>query len=174
QLRRLTKFSRIELETEQQELLAAIAELEEILGDESVLTRLISRELADVAKKHGDPRRTVLLESAGQPAAEATPLEVPDDPCWVILSSTGLLARTADAEPLPREGGRAKHDAVVAAVATTARGEVAVVTSHGRMIRLSALELPALPASSSAPNLSGGAPLAAYVDLADGEMPLTL
>src|SRR5699024_2185601 len=39
QLRRLTKFSRIELETEQQELLAAIAELEEILGDESVLTR---------------------------------------------------------------------------------------------------------------------------------------
>ena len=174
QLRRLTKFSRIELETEQQELLAAIAELEEILGDEKVLTKLISSELADVAKKHGDPRRTVLLESAGQPTAESTPLEVADDPCWVLLSSTGLLARTADAEPLPREGGRAKHDAVVAAVETTVRGEVAVVTSHGRMIRLSALELPALPASSSAPNLSGGAPLAAYVDLANGETPLTL
>ncbi len=174
QLRRLTKFSRIELETEQQELQAAIAELEEILGDEKVMTKLISGELAEVAKKHGDPRRTVLLESAGQPAAGGAPLEVADDPCWVLLSSTGLLARTADAEPLPREGGRAKHDAVVAAVRTSARGELAVVTSKGRMVRLSAVELPALPPSSSAPTLSGGAPLAAYVDLGSDETPLTL
>lgn len=174
QLRRLTKFSRLELEAEQKELLEQIAELEEILGDEKVLTRLISKELADVAKKHGDPRRTVLLESAGAPVAQSTPLEVPDDPCWVLLSSTGLLARTSDAEPLSREGGRAKHDAIVAAVRTTARGEVAVVTSAGRMVRLGALELPTLPPSNGAPTLSGGAPLAAYVDLQADERALTL
>ncbi len=174
QLRRLTKFSRLELEAEQKDLLEQIAELEEILGDEKVLTRLISKELADVAKKHGDPRRTVLLESAGAPVAQSTPLEVPDDPCWVLLSSTGLLARTSDAEPLSREGGRAKHDAIVAAVRTTARGEVAVVTSAGRMVRLGALELPTLPPSNGAPTLSGGAPLAAYVDLPGDERPLTL
>lgn len=174
QLRRLTKFSRIELEQEQKDLLAQIAELEEILGDEKVLTKLISSELADVAKKHGDPRRTVLLESAGAPAAAAAPLEVADDPCWVLLSSTGLLARTSDDEPLSREGARAKHDAVVAAVRTTARGEVAVVTSAGRMVRLSALELPTLPPSNGAPTLSGGAPLAAYVDLPGDERALTL
>ncbi|HIZ99629.1 MAG TPA: DNA topoisomerase IV subunit A [Candidatus Janibacter merdipullorum] len=174
QLRRLTKFSTLELETEQEELKQAIAELEEILGDDKVLTKLVSSELAEVAKKHGDPRRTVLLESAGAPAAVSTPLEVADDPCWVLLSSTGLLARTSDAEPLSREGGRAKHDAVVAAVKTTARGEVAVVTSAGRMLRLGALELPTLPPSNGAPTLSGGAPLAAYVDLAADERPLTL
>ncbi|NYF96791.1 DNA gyrase/topoisomerase IV subunit A [Janibacter cremeus] len=174
QLRRLTKFSRIELEQEQKDLLAQIAELEEILGDERVLTKLISGELADVAKKHGDPRRTVLLESAGVPAAASAPLEVADDPCWVLLSSTGLLARTSDDEPLGREGARAKHDAVVAAVRTTARGEIAVVTSAGRMVRLSALELPTLPPSNGAPALSGGAPLAAYVDLPGDERALTL
>ena len=174
QLRRLTKFSRIELEAEKDELIAAIAELEEILGDERVLTKLISSELADVAKKHGDPRRTVLLESAGAPAAASAPLEVADDPCWVLLSSTGLLARTSDDSPLSREGARAKHDAVVAAVRTTARGEVAVVTSAGRMVRLSALELPTLPPSNGAPSLSGGAPLAAYVDLPGDEQALTL
>lgn len=174
QLRRLTKFSRIELEAEQKDLLAQIAELEEILGDDKVLTKLVSSELADVAKKHGDPRRTVLLESAGAPVAQSTPLEVADDPCWVLLSSTGLLARTSDAEPLSREGGRAKHDAIVAAVRTTARGEVAVVTSAGRMVRLGALELPTLPPSNGAPSLSGGAPLAAYVDLPGGERPLAL
>ncbi|EKA62072.1 DNA topoisomerase IV subunit A [Janibacter hoylei PVAS-1] len=174
QLRRLTKFSRIELEKEQSELLEQIAALEEILGDDKVLTKLISSELAEVAKKHGDPRRTVLLESAGQPAAASTPLEVADDPCWVLLSSTGLLARTSDAEPLSRDGGRAKHDAIVAAVRTTARGELAVVTSAGRVVRLGALELPTLPPSNGAPTLSGGAPLAAYVDLVADEVPLTL
>ena len=174
QLRRLTKFSRLELEAEQDELKAAIAELEEILGDERILTKLVSRELADVAKKHGDPRRTVLLESAGTPAAAGAPLEVADDPCWVLLSSTGLLARTSDDAPLSTEGARAKHDAVVAAVRTTARGEVAVVTSQGRMVRLGALELPTLPPSNGAPTLSGGAPLAAYVDLPGDERALTL
>ncbi len=111
QLRRLTRFSRIELETERDELLRQIEELEAILADEKLLHRTVSSELADVAKAHGTPRRTVLLESAGTPASVATPLEVTDDPCWVLLSSTGLLARTSSADPVPSEGGRAKHDA---------------------------------------------------------------
>ncbi|HQV89967.1 MAG TPA: DNA topoisomerase IV subunit A [Phycicoccus sp.] len=174
QLRRLTKFSRIELETERDEFQRQIEELEAILADEKVLHRLVSTELADVAKAHGTPRRTVLLESAGVPAATSTPLEVSDDPCWVLLSSTGLLARTSSADPIPSEGPRAKHDAIIGAVRTSARGEFALVTSHGRMVRLSALELPTLPPLGGAPALSGGAPLAAYVDLARGEEPLTI
>lgn len=174
QLRRLTRFSRIELETERDELLRQIEALEAILADEKLLHRTVSTELADVAKAHGTPRRTVLLESAGTPASVATPLEVTDDPCWVLLSSTGLLARTSSADPVPSEGGRAKHDAVIAAVRTTARGEFALVTSLGRMIRMSALELPTLPPLGGAPSLSGGAPLAVYVDLPAGEEPLTI
>jgi DNA gyrase subunit A len=174
QLRRLTRFSRIELETERDELLRQIAELEAILADEKLLHRTVSTELADVAKAHGTPRRTVLLESAGTPASLATPLEVTDDPCWVLLSSTGLLARTSTADPVPSEGERAKHDAVVGAVRTTARGEFALVTSRGRMVRMSALDLPTLPPLGGSPSLSGGAPLAAYVDLPAGEEPLTI
>ncbi len=174
QLRRLTKFSRIELEAERDELQRLIEGLEAILADEKLLRRTVSGELADVAKAHGTPRRTVLLESAGTPAAQTTPLEVSDDPCWVLLSSTGLLARTSDAEPVPADGPRARHDAVVGAVRTTARGEVGLVTSLGRMIRLSALELPTLPPLGGAPSLSGGAPLAVYVDLPRGEEPLTI
>jgi DNA gyrase subunit A len=174
QLRRLTKFSRLELENQRDELEKQIQELEAILGDEKLLQRMVSNELADVAKKHGTPRRTVLLESAGNPVSAAAPLEVSDDPCWVLLSSTGLLARTSTDEPIPTEGGRAKHDAVIAAVRTTARGEVGLVTSLGRMIRISALELPTLPPLGGAPSLSGGAPLAAYVDLPRGEEPITV
>jgi len=174
QLRRLTKFSRVELETERDELRRQIEELEAILADEKLLRHTVSRELADVAKAHGTPRRTVLLESAGAPATQTTPLEVADDPCWVLLSSTGLLARTSSGDPVPAEGPRSRHDAVVGAVRTTARGEVGLVTSAGRIVRISALELPALPPLGGAPGLSGGAPLAVYVDLPRAEEPLTI
>jgi DNA gyrase subunit A len=174
QLRRLTKFSRIELETERDELQRDIARLREILGDESVLRGVVSDELAEIATTHGTPRRTVLLESAGAVATAAAPLEVADDPCWVLLSSTGLLARTTSDEPLPTEGARHRHDVLRSVVRSTARGEVGLVTSRGRMLRLSALELPALPPTNGAPSLSGGAPLGAFVDLPAGERVLCL
>jgi DNA gyrase subunit A len=92
----------------------------------------------------------------------------------VLLSSTGLLARTTNADPIATDGSRSKHDVLVGAVRTTARGEVGLVTSRGRMVRLSALELPTLPPTNGSPSLSGGAPLAAYVDLPAGEEPLTI
>ena len=174
QLRRLTKFSRVELETEKAELERQIEALRAILGEEKLLMKTVSNELADVAKAHGTPRRTVLLESAGTAPTTATPLELTDDPCWVLLSSTGLMARTTNLQALPTEGARHKHDVVVAAVATTVRGDVALVTSRGRMIRLAALDLPILPPTNGTPSLSGGALLAAFVDLPKGEEPLIL
>ena len=188
QLRRLTKFSRLELEREQEQLRAEIEALRAILTDDALLRRTVSDELAEVAQTHATPRRTVLLEAAGSvsgglgggvaaaaPArGQAAVLEVADDPCWVLLSSTGLLARTTSADPLPTGGGRARHDVITGAVRATARGEVGLVTSLGRMLRLSVLELPTLPPTADAPNLSGGAPLAAYLELGRGETPVTL
>ena len=54
------------------------------------------RELAAVGEKFATPRRTVLLEgTAAAPRAAAAALEVADEPCTVLLSSAGLLARTA-------------------------------------------------------------------------------
>ncbi len=159
-LRRLTKFSRIELETEREELVATIEELTALLDDEKALKKLVSSELADVAKQFGTPRRTVLLESAGQPAKATTPLEVTDDPCRVLLSATGLLARTMDAEPLEPVAKRAKHDVIVGDVATTARAEVGLITSAGDVIRLSVLDLPSLPNTASAPLLPEAHPSA--------------
>ena len=61
-LRRLTRFSRIELEKEQATLRREIEELEAILADEALLKKVVSDELAEVAKTYGTPRRTVLLE----------------------------------------------------------------------------------------------------------------
>src|SRR5262249_24846071 len=94
-LRRLTRLSRIELEAERDELGRTIHQLEALLADDGLLRDTVSAELAEVAKTFSTPRRTVLLESAGQPVtAVVGALEVPDEPCRVLLSSTGLLART--------------------------------------------------------------------------------
>ncbi|HTE73736.1 MAG TPA: DNA topoisomerase IV subunit A [Actinomycetes bacterium] len=173
-LRRLTRFSRIELEAEQETLRRTIAELTRIIESDQLLRTVVSDELAEIAKKYGTPRRTVLLESAGVPASTAVPLEVTDDPCWVLLSSTGLLARTLTADPLPTDGSRAKHDVVVSVVRATARGEVAAVTSAGRMVRLGVLDVPAVPATASAPHLSGGAPVSEFLSLERDERVLAL
>ncbi|MGH8891088.1 MAG: DNA gyrase/topoisomerase IV subunit A, partial [Acidothermaceae bacterium] len=172
-LRRLTKFSRIELEKERDELNREIAELTAILDSDELLRTVVSDELGDVAKKFGTPRRTVLLESAGVPAA-SVPLEVIDDPCLVLLSATGLLARTMSADPLPTSLDRSRHDALASVVTTTARGEVGAVTSMGRMLRLSVLELPALPPTAGAPSLAGGAPVSEFLDLEKNEKVLAL
>ncbi|HEY9291889.1 MAG TPA: DNA topoisomerase IV subunit A, partial [Microlunatus sp.] len=176
QLRRLTKYSKIELETERDELQNTIAELTEIIENDDQLRLLVGNELADVAKQFGTPRRTILLSSSGVTAtATAAPLEVPDDPCWVLLSSAGLLARTENAEPLPDDGGRSNHDVIVSAVRTTARGDYGLITSKGRLIRGNVLDLPTVPVTANAPNLQGGAHVSELISVAEsGERILAL
>ncbi|MEW2567764.1 DNA topoisomerase IV subunit A [Streptomyces sp. NPDC047070] len=173
-LRRLTKFDRIELETERDRLNGEIDELTGILESDTELRKLVSTELAAVAKKFGTDRRTVLLESAGS-AATAVPLQVADDPCRVLLSSTALLARTANGDPFGEsEGRRVKHDLIVSAVPATAQGEIGAVTSSGRLLRLNVIDLPQLPETASAPNLSGGAPISEFLTLEGDEQVVCL
>lgn len=174
-LRRLTKFSRIELEKEKTELERIIEELDAILSDEKLLRKVVSDELAEVAKTFGTPRRTVLLESAGTAVTSAAvPLEVADDPCYAYLSSSGLLARTATAERPGQGGGRANHDVVVSAVRATARGEVGGLTSTGRLVKIGVLELPQLPDTANDPHLAGGLPVSEILALEPGERLLAL
>ena len=184
-LRRLTRYDRLEFERERETLQREIAELTAILDSEQRLREVVSAELAAVSEQFATPRRTVLLESSGAARTAAVPMEVADDPCTVLLSTTGLLARTAGAaenqdsertsagpartEPPGPPGPRAAHDAIVSAVASTARGTVGVVTSQGRLIRLGVLELPALPPSAHSPGLAGGAPVSEFLSLEPGE-----
>ena len=174
-LRRLTKYSTIELETERDALQATIAELTEILENPEQLRTVVSVDLAEIAKQHGTPRRTILLAASGVAAtASAAPLEIADDPCWVLLSSAGLLARTNHDDPLPAGGERANHDVIVSAVRGTARGDLGVITSAGRLIKINALDLPTVPSTASAPNLQGGTHVSELVTLEAGERVLCL
>src|SRR4030095_11501312 len=109
-LRRLTRSSRIELEAERGKLEATIAELTELLENPDQLRALVGNQLAEIAHRHGTPRRTILLAASGVAAtAAAAPLEVADDPCWVLLSSAGLLCPTNYANTSPCVGARHTH-----------------------------------------------------------------
>src|SRR5690606_37273356 len=88
--------------------------------------------------------------------------------------SSGLLARTANDEPLGEGGRRAKHDVVVSLTTATARGQVGVVTTLGRVHRLDVLDLPVLPGTANAPHLRGGAPLSEFLALEPEERALCL
>ncbi|WP_031464856.1 DNA gyrase/topoisomerase IV subunit A [Sciscionella sediminilitoris] len=176
-LRRLTKYDRIELEEEQERLRAEIAELTAILEDDKELRKVVSNELAKVAKDFDHPRRTALVDgdlkevlAASKPAG---PLEVADDPCQVILSATGLVARTAaeseEASEARTRSGRAKHDAVAAIAHTTARGQVLLITSSGRAVKTDVLPIPVLPEQSGTVSLRGGVAARELLSLAKGE-----
>jgi DNA gyrase subunit A len=173
-LRRLTRYDRLELERERDTLRREIAELTEILSSDTKLRGIVSSELADIAKRFATPRRTVLLEGGGAAVQAAVPLEVADDPCTVLLSATGLLARTAPGGDAGSPPSRAAHDVIVSAAPATVRGTIGAVTSAGRVIKLSVLEFPALPPSASFPGLAGGAPVAEFASLEHDETVVAL
>ena len=176
-LRRLTRYDKLELEQEQDRLREEIAELTRILDDESVLRRVVSTELAKIAKDFRDERRTALIDGDLKEVLEASrpagPREVADDPCQVILSATGLVARTAaESEEAPegrRRNGRARHDTVAAVVHSTARGQVLLVSSRGRAFKTDVLPLPVLPETAGTVSLRGGMAARELVPLEQGE-----
>lgn len=172
-LRRLTKFSRVELESERDQLLADIDALREILSDEQLLHGVVSRELDEVAEAYGTPRRTVLTGAVARPTRSVTAaqanLEVADTPCTVLLSSTGRALRI-DRDPTTdtqmRSASRAtKHGAVTSRADATVRGELGAILSDGSLWRFSPVDLPLVPAASIA--FSAGVSLTAYLGVTD-------
>jgi DNA gyrase subunit A len=171
-LRRLTKFSRIELEAEADKLRAEIAHLERLLADPARIRELVSTELEEVAERFGTPRRTLLTQArAAAPATAATRkspliLEVADAPCEVLLSTTGRAIRvdlTADSPGRTAVRRRSKHDAIRSRVVTTSRSELGAITASGRLIRFTPVDLPSVPANSI--QLSAGTKIVEYLSL---------
>ncbi|MCU1544627.1 MAG: topoisomerase [Microbacteriaceae bacterium] len=177
-LRRLTKFSRIELEKEQEQLLAEIAELEALLTSPARLRQLVSDELEEISDRFGTPRRTLLTEARPSIATSASSrknapvLEIADTACRVYLSTTGRAIRVDVAEigegadassPLVRR--RTKHDAIRSSIVTTSRAEIGAITNLGRLIRFTAVDLPNVPSNSI--QLGAGARISDYLAMAN-------
>ncbi|MDJ0335248.1 DNA topoisomerase IV subunit A [Salinibacterium sp. G-O1] len=179
-LRRLTKFSRIELETEAEKLRAEIAYLEALLADPARIAQLVSDELEEIAERFGTPRRTLLTEARPSIATTAASrrtaavLEIADAPCEVLLSTTGRAIRVdiapevADEPTAERPARRrTKHDAIRSRLITTSRTEIGAVTNLGRLIRFTAVDLPSVPSNSI--QLAAGAKISDYLAIGGKE-----
>ncbi|WP_238439602.1 DNA gyrase/topoisomerase IV subunit A [Microbacterium sp. JZ31] len=169
-LRRLTKFSRIELEQERDALLAEIAALEELLGSDVLLRKQVALELDETAEKHATPRRTLLMNgkpAAPRPRKGEPDLQIADGPTTIALSTTGRAVRVEvpEGQLLQAPARRSKHDAILATVTATIRGEAGAITSKGRLVRFHPVDLPSVPANSV--QLGVGVKLHDYIGLTD-------
>lgn len=174
-LRRLTKFSRVELESERDQLNAEIEQLLEILGSDARLRGVVSDELDEAANAWGTPRRTVLTGAVVRPtrsAAAAASLEVADTPCSVLVSVTGRALRV-DRDPespeSPRGASRAsKHGAILTSAEGTVRGEFGAILSDGTLHRFTPVDLPLVPAASI--SFAAGVKLTDYLSITDKKL----
>jgi DNA gyrase subunit A len=146
-LRRLTRFSVIELETEADQLRKEIEELAALLGSPELLRGTVARELEEVAEKYGNPRRTVLIDASGvtvQSRAKVSVQEITDDPVIIYRSPAGSFFRSA-AEIDSGFGIRLFDSSL--------RSDVGFVLSDGRAVRVHVSDLP-----SFTPGVSGNLP----------------
>ena len=147
-LRRLTKFSKLELDGEANTLRDEIAYLEKLLANDALLKELVAGELQEVADKYGDKRRTHLIDGAGEikavsnAKAVAASAELADTECSVLLTASGILGRTPAYQAADPSAKRKKHDAVASHIETTTRKDLGFLTSTGRMLRIHAGDIP--------------------------------
>ncbi|MEY4492166.1 MAG: hypothetical protein RL085_577, partial [Actinomycetota bacterium] len=150
-LRRLTKFSQIELETEKKQLLAEIKELKRILSTKEALNEVVSNELTEVAEKYGDARRTTLISEFEEikPVAVSKiagmDAQLADSPSIVRVTTSGLISRIDTDEMAVVVGSKRKrHDAVANRIKTSTRSDIGFVTSTGRIVRVHVADIPAV------------------------------
>lgn len=186
-LRRLTKFSRLELEAEADELRQAIAELEQILASTEKLHDVVRSDMRQTAARLSTPRRTVLLEEDGSAVAASkdaalpvlgamtvsdVPLEVPDVPCRIVLGADGRAIRLANTGPVNRLEGF--NSTIAGSILTHTRGSFGVVTSSGFVVRLDVLSLPPGEKSSLADSAAGASSAAAAGSTETADIELNL
>ncbi len=125
-LRRLTRFSVIELETEADQLRKEIEALQVLLSSEARIKQQIRRELEEVSEKYGDVRRTQLIDASGMVVVKKAPVvtELEDEPTFVCVTPSGKLYRTAT-PPLDARQAKLK------VLPTTTRSDMGLVTSDG-------------------------------------------
>jgi DNA gyrase subunit A len=91
QLRRLSALERQKILDEYEAIIKYIAELENILGNESVLRQVITDELVEVKKQFGDERRTVIVDADAEFNIEDL---IKDEDVAITVTKAGYIKRT--------------------------------------------------------------------------------
>jgi topoisomerase IV subunit A len=140
-LRHLAKLEEMKIRGEQDALAQERDSLQKVLGSKTRLKRLVRDELAADADKHGDDRRTKIVERAAAQALDESAL-LPTEPVTIVLSQRGWVraAKGHDIDPLAlsyRSG-----DAFLAAAQGRSNQAAMFLDSTGRVYSLPAHGLP--------------------------------
>jgi DNA gyrase subunit A len=147
---RLAKLTGLEiekLEEELKEVQAEIKELRSLLASKERRMKVLKDELADVAKKYGDERRTEITSDEGEFTIEDL---IAEEEMVVTISHSGYIKRTsASTYKKQRRGGRGNNGATLKDedfvehlfVAST-HDYVLVFTDDGRCFWLKVHEIP--------------------------------
>ncbi|MFY9556691.1 MAG: DNA gyrase subunit A [Blastocatellia bacterium] len=147
QLQKLTGLERQKLIDEYKEVIQLIAELEEILANESVLRNLIVKELREIQKEYGDKRRTEIIESGAELTLEDL---IADEDMAITVTHSGYIKRTPVSVyraqrrgGTGRKGATTKTDDVVDHIfVASAHSYVMIFTSNGQVYRIKVHEIP--------------------------------
>ena len=91
QLRRLSALERQKITDEYESIIKHIAELENILANETALRRVIKTELEDVKKEFGDARRTEIIDEGAEFSIEDL---IADEDVAITVTNSGYIKRT--------------------------------------------------------------------------------
>ena len=92
QLQRLTGLERQKIVDELEELSKTLERLRAILGNEQLLLEIIVKELRAVQAKHGNERRTAIIEDSSEFSVEDL---IAEEDMAITVSNTGYIKRTA-------------------------------------------------------------------------------
>ena len=149
QLRRLAGLERKRIEDELAALLKLITELEQILGSESEILRVVRAELEEIKAKYGDERRTLIVGSEiGKFSEEEL---VPNEQVIITLTHGGYIKRIpSNTYKAQGRGGKGiigmatkEEDVVDHLVLTHNHDYMLFFTNQGRVFRLKVHEIPA-------------------------------
>ena len=123
-------------------------------GDDGVSANAmaVARAAATVSSAAADVAAAAkAAKKAGDENATVSALQIDDEPCAVMLSATGLIARTSEDaverwENRSASDGRAKDDQIVSMFRTSTRSSYGLVTSAGRLVLAHVVELPKVSA----------------------------
>ncbi|MDE6974777.1 MAG: DNA gyrase subunit A [Lachnospiraceae bacterium] len=146
-LRALTGLEREKLENEHQELLAKIARLKEILGDEKILLGVIRTEIKEISDKFGDERKSKIGFDEYDISMEDM---IPNENTIIAMSNLGYIKRmTIDNFKSQHRGGKGikgmqtiEDDFIADLLMTTTHHYVMFFTNFGRVYRLKTYEIP--------------------------------
>jgi topoisomerase-4 subunit A len=158
-LRHLAKLEEMQIRTEQKELAAERADLEQMLKSKARLTKLIKSEIAELAEKHGDKRRTKIVEREAAQAIAESEL-VASEPVSVVLSERGWVRAAKGHEIDVSSLAYRTGDQFLAAARGKSNQLAVFIDSTGRAYSVGAHTLPSARGQ--------GEPLSGYFNPPDG------